>query len=99
MCDTMWEVMATRTKVIQVPMSEALVDGLDEASREREQSRAALIRELCERFLKERQEEKWDLEYAEAYERMPETEEEMAWAEMGATLLAERLAEDDWDGW
>lgn len=88
--------MVTKTKVIQVPMRQNLVDELDEVSREREQSRAALIRELCERFLKELEEEKWDREYAEAYRRMPETAEEKQWAEMGAELLAERLAEDTW---
>jgi metal-responsive CopG/Arc/MetJ family transcriptional regulator len=90
------EVMAGKTRVIQVPMSRNLVDELDEVSREREQSRAALIRELCERFLKAREEERLDREYAEGYKRMPETEEEKAWAEMGAKLLAEGLAEDAW---
>jgi len=88
--------MATKSKVIQVPMSQTLVDALDEASRGREQSRAALIRELCERFLKDREEERMDREYAEGYRRIPEdTAEVEAWTE----LATEVLEEEDWEGW
>jgi metal-responsive CopG/Arc/MetJ family transcriptional regulator len=88
--------MATKTKIIQVPMSKALVDGLDDASREREQSRAALIRELCERFLKELEEERLDREYAEGYRRMPETDGDDEWR---MKLVEEVWGEEDWEGW
>lgn len=77
-------------------MSKALVDDLDAVSREREQSRAALIRELCERFLKELEEERLDREYVEGYRRIPETDEEDEWR---MKLLAEVWGEEDWEGW
>jgi metal-responsive CopG/Arc/MetJ family transcriptional regulator len=89
-------VTKTKFKVIQVPMSQTLVDGLDEVSRDREQSRAALIRELCERFLKEREEERLDREYTEGYRRMPETEEYDEWR---MDLVEEVWGEEDWEGW
>jgi metal-responsive CopG/Arc/MetJ family transcriptional regulator len=77
-------------------MTQALVQGLDEVSREREQSRAALIREVCERFLKELEEERLDREYVEGYRRMPETEEEEEWAKLGERMAAEVWEDDDW---
>ena len=88
--------MATKNKVIQIPIGEGLLDSLDETSRERGQSRSALIREACERFLKELEEERLDREYEEGYRRMPEGEEEEAWADMGEKRLAKLLAEDSW---
>jgi metal-responsive CopG/Arc/MetJ family transcriptional regulator len=91
--------MVTKTKIIQVPMSRALADELDEVSRERELSRAALIRELCERFLKQLEDERLDREYVAAYERMPETEEEEAWAKLGEQMAAEVWEDEDWSDW
>jgi metal-responsive CopG/Arc/MetJ family transcriptional regulator len=90
--------METRTKikVVQVPMSKTLADSLDEVSRDREQSRAALIRELCERFLKQLEEARLDREYAEGYRRMPETDEDDEWR---MKLLEEVWGEEDWEGW
>ena len=79
-----------------MPVSEKLLESLDEASKRREQSRAALIREACERLLKQLEDERLDREYEEGYRRIPETEEEEEWAKMGGKLLAERLAEDSW---
>jgi metal-responsive CopG/Arc/MetJ family transcriptional regulator len=87
--------MAT-TKVIQVPMSQALASSLDDVSREREQSRAALIREACERFLQELQEERWDREYAEAYRRIPETDEDDEWR---MKIVEEVWEQEEWEGW
>lgn len=88
--------MPKRSKIIQVPLSEELLRRLDDASKRREQSRSAFIREASERLLKQLEDERLDREYAEGYRKFPETEEEIAWAKMGAELLAERLAEDTW---
>lgn len=88
--------MVTRSKVIQVPVGERLLESLDVLSRKRGQSRAALIREACERLLKQLEDERLDREYADGYRKFPETEEEEAWAEMGVERLSELLAEDSW---
>jgi len=88
--------MATRTKIIQVPVGEELLGSLDELARERGQSRAALIREACERLLKQLEDERLDREYEEGYRKFPEGEEEEAWAKIGEERLADLLAEDSW---
>jgi len=88
--------MATKSKVIQVPMSQALLDCLDEVSRERDQSRSALIREACDRFLKALEEERLDREYAEGYQRIPESNEDDDWR---MELVEEVWGEEDWEGW
>ena len=85
-----------KVKVIQVPVGERLLERLDVASKTREESRSAFIREACEQLLKRLDDERLDREYEEGYRKFPETEEEKAWAEMGAELLAEKLAEDSW---
>lgn len=95
----MWytiEAVPTKIKVVQVPMSQTFVDGLDELSRERDQSRAALIREACERFVKALEEERLDREYAEAYRRFPESDEDDEWR---MDLVEEVWGEEDWEGW
>jgi metal-responsive CopG/Arc/MetJ family transcriptional regulator len=88
--------MPKRSKVIQVPLNEDLLKRLDDASREREVSRSALIREACVRYIADIEEAKLVREYEQGYERMPEGEEEAAWAKMGEERLAELLAEDSW---
>jgi metal-responsive CopG/Arc/MetJ family transcriptional regulator len=88
--------MAKRYKIVQIPVSEKLLESLDEASKRREQSRSAFIREACARYLAEIEEEKLVQQYERGYERLPEDAEEEAWAKMGAEFLAERLAEDSW---
>ena len=95
----MWyyvEAMAMRSKVIQVPVGEALLDSLDELSRERGQSRAALIREACERLLKQLEDERLDREYEEGYRKFPESDEDDEWR---MKLVAEVWGEESWEGW
>ena len=88
--------MATKSKIIQVPVSTELVERLDEASKIREQSRSALIREACERLLKQLEDERLDREYAEAYRKFPEDPTEVeAWTQIAADVLGE----EDWEGW
>jgi metal-responsive CopG/Arc/MetJ family transcriptional regulator len=88
--------MPKRYKVIQIPVSEKLLESLDEASKRREQSRSAFIREACARYLAEIEEEKLVQQYERGYERLPEEAEEEGWSEMGEERLAELLAEDSW---
>jgi metal-responsive CopG/Arc/MetJ family transcriptional regulator len=91
------EVMGTkRYKVVQIPVSEDLLERLDAASKQRDQSRSAFIREACTKYLAEIREAKLVEQYERGYERMPEGEEEDSWAKMGEERLAELLAEDSW---
>lgn len=88
-----------KPKIIQVPMNEELLERLDAYSSERGQSRSAFIREACAEYVAKLTEEEWDRQYEEAYIRMPETQEEREWAELGAKMLAELTKDDDWSGW
>jgi metal-responsive CopG/Arc/MetJ family transcriptional regulator len=62
-------------KVIQVPMDEKLLAALDRLSRGQKQPRAEIIRDACRKYIQRSQEEIWDTEYEEGYERLPETTE------------------------
>ena len=62
-----------RSKVIQVPLDEELLDGLDDLSRRRGQSRSALIREACRRYIRAIEEQELDRVYEEGYRRLPES--------------------------
>ena len=88
--------MATKSRIIQVPVSEKLLESLDEASKRREQSRSAFIREACVKYLADVQKEKLIKQYERGYERLPEGEEDEAWAKVGEERLADLLAEDSW---
>jgi len=88
--------MAKSSKIIQVPMSEQLLYRIDEASKRREQSRSAFIREACVNYIADIKEAKLIQQYERGYERVPEGEEDEAWAKMGEERLAELLAEDSW---
>ncbi len=92
----MWNAMRKKPKIIQVPMNEDLLERLDAYSSERGQSRSAFIREACAEYVAKLTEEELDRQYAEAYRKFPEGEEEAVWARMGEQELAKRLAEDEW---
>ena len=79
-----------------MPVSEKLLESLDEASKRREQSRSAFIREACVKHLADVQKEKLVEQYERGYERMPEGKEDEAWAKVGEERLADLLAEDSW---
>ncbi|MGH2544791.1 MAG: ribbon-helix-helix protein, CopG family [Ardenticatenaceae bacterium] len=81
------------TKVIQVPMEEALVRALDSWAQELGRSRADIIREACRRYLKHVEREELDRVYREGYDRVPE---EPIMARTQAALLAEVLPREDW---
>lgn len=85
-----------KPRIIQVPISEDLLQQLDAYSAERGQSRSAFIREACAEYVAKLTEEELDRQYEEAYRKFPEGEEEEAWARMGEHELAKLLAEDEW---
>lgn len=59
-------------KIIQVPVDDTLLESLDAVSRQRSQSRSALIREACREFMRKVDEEEQDRLYEESYRRFPE---------------------------
>lgn len=59
-------------KVIQVPVDEGLLSSLDSMAKKRGQPRSELIREACQRYLKQVEYEKMDKVYIEGYRRLPE---------------------------
>lgn len=85
-----------KNKIIQVPVSEDLLRQLDELSERRDQSRSALIREACTTYIASLEEAAADRRYIQSYTETPETEEEKEWAELGAKMLAELTADDEW---
>ncbi len=85
-----------RPKIIQVPVPEELLRQLDELSERRDQSRSALIREACATYIASLKEAEADRRYIRSYTETPETEEEKEWAELGAKMLAEFTAGDEW---
>ena len=84
-------------KIIQVPVQEDLLRKLDELSVERGQSRAAVIREACAKYIATAEKEELIRQYIEGYRRMPETQDELDFAESSAKALAELLADDTWN--
>ena len=80
-------------KVIQVPVDEELLSSLDDAAKKRGRSRSELIREACQRYLKQVQYEKMDKVYTEGYKHIPE---EPALGEAQAVLAGRVLSEETW---
>lgn len=81
------------TKIIQVPMDEELLKNLNKVCKKQKVKRAALVRQACERLLKQLQEEEMDRQYVEGYKRIPE---DPAIGEVGLKLAAEILVKEDW---
>jgi metal-responsive CopG/Arc/MetJ family transcriptional regulator len=74
-------------------MNEELLKKLNKFSKKQKVKRAALVRQACERLLKQLQEEEMDRQYIEGYRRIPE---DPAIGEVGLKLAAEILAKEDW---
>jgi len=81
-------------KVIQVPMDEKLLQAVNRKARASRSTRAALIRTACQEYLQRLEEQELERRYVEGYRHKPE---KPAWGEIGATLAAEVLSEEDWD--
>ncbi|MFH0914204.1 MAG: ribbon-helix-helix protein, CopG family [Chloroflexota bacterium] len=59
-------------KVIQVPVDENLLKELDSLSKKQRKARSELIRQACQRYLEQAEEEELDRLYQEGYKRIPE---------------------------
>jgi metal-responsive CopG/Arc/MetJ family transcriptional regulator len=82
----------SRTQTL-VQLTDKLLHRLDERAAREGRSRSALIRDAIEAYLYDEDKARIDREIIEGYERIPETEEEMAWAEASAR---EMIREEPW---
>lgn len=82
----------SRTQTL-VQLNEALLRRLDERAAGEGRSRSALIRDAIEAYLFDEEEAEISRQIVEGYERIPETEEEMAGAEREAR---EAIREEPW---
>lgn len=87
---TIWQVTRIQTLV---QLNEKLLQRLDERAANEGRSRSALIRDAIEEYLYDEEQARIDREIREGYERIPETEEEMRWAEAD---LRELIREEPW---
>jgi metal-responsive CopG/Arc/MetJ family transcriptional regulator len=81
-----------RTQTL-VQLSEELLRRLDERAAREGRSRSALIRDAIEEFLYDEEEAEISRQIIEGYERIPETEEEIAAAEREGR---EAVREEPW---
>ncbi|MDQ3725277.1 MAG: ribbon-helix-helix protein, CopG family [Actinomycetota bacterium] len=81
-----------RTQTL-VQLTGDLLRRLDERAAREGRSRSALIRDAIEAYLHDETKARIDREIIEGYERIPETEEEMAWAE---SETREMIREEPW---
>jgi len=82
----------TRTQTL-VQLNEELLRRLDERAAREGRSRSALIREAIEAYMYDARSAEIDRQIVEGYERMPETEEELAGAD---AELREMIEEEPW---
>ena len=81
------------TKIIQVPMDERLLRAVTRSAKERQSTRAALIREACNDYLQRLSEEALERKYVEGYRRKPESP---AVGKVGVKLAATVWPKEDW---
>ena len=80
-------------KVIQVPVDEELLTALDQLSRKQRKARSELIRQACQRYLRQVESEELDRLYQQGYERIPE---EPGLGEAQVALAGEILPKESW---
>ncbi|HEV2791605.1 MAG TPA: ribbon-helix-helix protein, CopG family [Solirubrobacterales bacterium] len=83
--------MARTQTLVQLTVD--LLRRLDERAAREGRSRSALIRDAIEVYLHDEAKARIDREIIEGYERIPPTEEEMAWAEASTR---EMIREEPW---
>ena len=79
--------------MITVRMSEERVRAIDELVASGRASRAAVIVEAIDRLVADLERERIDREIVEGYRRIPETDEELEWAEWSTI---ESIREEPW---
>jgi metal-responsive CopG/Arc/MetJ family transcriptional regulator len=87
---TIWPVTRTQTLV---QLNDDLLRQLDERAAKEGRSRSALIRDAIEEYLFDEDKARIDREIIEGYERIPETDEEIAAAERSTRRMIE---EEPW---
>lgn len=87
---TIWPVTRTQTLV---QLNDDLLRQLDERAAKEGRSRSALIRDAIEEYLFDEDRARIDREIIEGYERIPETDEEIAAAERSTRRMIE---EEPW---
>lgn len=87
-----YHMRVSRTQTL-VQLSDELLRRLDERAAREGRSRSALIRDAIEAHLYDEDKARIDREIIEGYERIPTTDEEMAWAEANAR---EMIREEPW---
>ena len=68
-------------KAIRVTFDEDLLERLDALAEVRERGRSAVLREAAANYLARKASEAIDRHYAEGYDRLPQTDEELDWGE------------------
>jgi len=84
--------VVARTQTL-VQLSDELVALLDQRAAQQRRSRSDLIREALESFLAQDAEAEISRQIVEGYRRIPQTEDELRWAERGARQAIE---EEPW---
>ena len=81
-------------KVIQVPIDDVLLGAVTRMAKARRATRAALIREACQRYLERIEEEKLERKYIEGYRRKPENS---SVGKLGERMAKEVWPKEDWN--
>ena len=81
------------SKIIQVPMNEELLKNLNKVCKKQKVKRAALIRQVCQNYIKQIEDAEAERQCIEAYRKIPD---DPAIGEVGAKLAAEILSKEDW---
>ncbi len=80
-------------RVIQVPLDETLLKDLNSLSKSQRKTRSALIRQACQYYLKQAENDKLDKLYQEGYMRIPEKLEA---GEAQTSIAGEILPGESW---
>jgi metal-responsive CopG/Arc/MetJ family transcriptional regulator len=91
--------MVIARKQTLVQLTDELVDLLDRRAAREDKSRSAVIREAIEAHLRDEIEAEIGRQIAEGYRRMPETDEELEWADIGLEEELKELDEYEEESW
>ena len=80
-------------KIIQVPVDEELLKGLDNLSKKQRKTRSELIRQACRRYLQQIEDEELDRLYQQGYTRIPEEPET---GEIQMAMSGELMPQEPW---
>ncbi len=79
----------TTVAKISISIPQALLAQIEQERAATGQTRSEFFAKVIKLHLKERQEQELDAAYIKAYQECPETEEELAWTEIGLSVFAE----------